>query len=128
MDHSGSRQAGVSGGAHHGGGHGLAPGERRWRVGIVLLVALGLAVAVPLAGRAFGADSAPKYPSCGIAPWTGTCTCMLSKGGMAMPYDDFALTLRRPGAAPRGADPELILADARKVCRIDRPVTRSAAQ
>ena len=109
-------------------GHGLAPGARRWPVGVVLLIALALALAVPLAGRAFGADSKPKIPGCGIAPWTGTCTCVVTRNGMAMAYDDFALTFRRAGVAPRGADPEVILADARKICRIDRPVTRSAAQ
>lgn len=112
----------------HGGGHGLAPGARRWPVGVVLLVALALALAVPLAGRALGADTNQNYPGCGIAPWTGTCTCMIKKHGIAMAYDDFALMLRQPGTAPRGVDPDMILADARKVCRIDRPVTRSAAQ
>lgn len=116
------------GGGPQGSGHGLAPGARRWPVGVVLLVAVALALAVPLAGRAFGADSKQNYPGCGIAPWTGTCTCMIKKNGTAMAYDDFALMLRRPGTAPRGANPDVILADARKVCRIDRPVTRSAAQ
>lgn len=110
------------------GGHGLAPVARRWPVGVVLLIAVALALAVPLAGRAFGADNKPNFPGCGIAPWTGTCTCTLTKNGTAMAYDDFALTLRRPGAIPRGMDADIILADARKICRIDRPVTRSAAQ
>lgn len=108
--------------------HGLAPSARRWHVGVVLAIAVALALAVPLAGRAFGADGKPPFPGCGIAPWTGTCTCTLTKNGTAMPYEDFALTIRRPGVVPRGVYPEAILSDARKICRIDRPVTRSAAQ
>ena len=34
--------------------HGLAPSARKWPIGVVLVVALALALAVPLAGRAFG--------------------------------------------------------------------------
>lgn len=128
MDSKESPPHGHSLTAVQNGGHGLAVGARRWPVGVVLLVALAMALAVPLAGRAFGADSKPKFPGCGIAPWTGTCTCMVARNGMAMAYDDFALVIRRPGMAPRGADPEVILADARKICRIDRPAMRSAAQ
>lgn len=45
-------------------GQGLAPATRRWPVGVVLLVALALALAVPLVGRAFGAiDHAPQSQS-----------------------------------------------------------------
>lgn len=125
--HAGTQHLGTRD-ASAGGPQGLAPTARKWPVGVVLLVALALALAVPLANRAFGADDKPTFPGCGIAAWTGTCTCMIQKNGTAMPYDDFALMMRRPGVAPRGADPEAILADARKTCRIDRPRTRSAAQ
>jgi len=110
---------------HHATTHGLAPPPRKWPVGVVLAIALALALAVPLVGRAFGAET---YPNCAIAPWTGTCTCMMQRGGMAMSYEDFAMVIRRPGAAPRGANPEYVLADARKSCRLDRPVTHSAEQ
>lgn len=40
--------------------HGLAPSARKWPVGVVLVVALALALAVPLAGRAFG-TAAPNH-------------------------------------------------------------------
>ncbi len=109
-------------------GHGLAPGARRWSVGVVLLVALALALAVPLAGRALGADSAGKFPGCAIAPWTGTCSCMLARDGTAMSYADFASELRQPAMARLGIDRERVLADARRACRIDHMSGSPAAK
>jgi len=111
--------------AQHGTPHGLTTGQRKWPVGVVLIVALALALAVPLVGRAIGAET---YPNCAIAPWTGTCTCVLERGGMAMSYDDFALLVGRPGVLPHGMNPNYVVADARKSCRLDAPVTRSAGQ
>lgn len=108
--------------------HGLAPTARKWPVGVVLLIALTLMLVVPLASRAFGAGGTATYPGCAIAPWTGTCACAMSRHGTAMAYEDFAWAVRRPGGAPSGASAETILASARQACRIDHPVTRSAAQ
>ena len=116
--HSGNSQA------HH---HGLSTSARKWPVAVVLLVAVALALAVPLAGRAFGMDKT-DFPGCAIAPWTGTCTCMLNQNGAAIAYEEFVTIIRQPGIAPRGADADAILAGARKNCRMDRPFTRSAAQ
>jgi len=110
---------------------GRGRGERRWSVGVVLLVALGLMLAVPLASRAIGAGSNGKpanFPGCGIAPWTGTCTCMLTPSGSAMTYADFATAVRDPNVRPRVRNPDQTLADARRVCNIpDTPAQNRAA-
>ncbi|MSP05119.1 MAG: hypothetical protein EXR05_07740 [Acetobacteraceae bacterium] len=90
--------------------HGLAPATRKWPVGVVLLIALALMLAVPLASRAFGAGGTATYPGCATAPWTTTCACAMTFNGAAMAYGDFARTLRRPGGASDGANVETILA------------------
>ena len=87
--------------------------DRRWSVVAVLAIAIVLMLAVPLANRALGAEA--SYPSCGIAPWTGTCTCMMSADSAAMAYEGFAHTLRRQHAG----DAETVLATARRVCRLE---------
>jgi hypothetical protein len=85
---------------------------RKWSVLAVLAVAVVLMMAVPLANRAFGGEV--SYPGCGIAPWTGTCTCMMNENSAAMPYEGFANMLRRQHAS----DAEIVLATARRVCRL----------
>jgi len=100
--------------------------SRRWSVGIVLAVALGLMLAVPLAHRALGqgggagmgASGPTSIPGCGIAPWTGTCTCMLTPNGASMSYEAFVLRVRDPNVRPRIKNPEDVLATARRDCRM----------
>jgi len=94
-------------------------GPRRWSVGVVLVVALALALVVPLVNRAFGEGDRPNsYPGCGLAPWTGTCTCMLTPSGNAIGFEAFDRAVRDPNVRPRVKDPEAVLAVARRECRL----------
>ena len=91
----------------------------RWSIGVVLAVALALAFAVPLAGRAFGQSATPAlFPGCGIAAWTGTCTCMLTRSSTAMGFAEFDRTVRNPTVRPRVKDPDAVVAEARRSCRL----------
>ena len=91
----------------------------RWSIGVVLAVALALMFAVPLAGRAFGQTATPAlFPGCGIAAWTGTCTCMLTRSGAAMGFEEFDRTVRNPTVRPRIKDPDAVVAEAHRMCRI----------
>ena len=100
---------------------GFPRAERKWSVVAVLAVALLMMMAVPLASRAFGGEA--SYPGCGIAPWTGTCTCMMTEDSAAITYEEFARSLRQAARAGATVDPETVLATARRVCRLE---TRSA--
>lgn len=102
--------------------------SRRWSVGVVLAVALGLAFAVPLATRALGQDQPANFPGCGIAPWTGTCTCRLTPNGTAMDFPAFERAVRDPAVRPRVRNPEITLATARQECRMDRPPQAAQAR
>jgi len=100
--------------------------SRRWSIGVVLAVALGLMLAVPLAHRALGQGSAgnppgsgpSSYPGCGIAPWTGTCTCMLTPNGASMSFEDFSKRVRDPNVRPRVKNVDEVLVTARRDCRM----------
>jgi len=93
------------------------PTDRRWSVLAVLAVAIVLMLAVPLANRALGAE--PNTPGCGIAPWTGTCTCLMTEHSPAITYEDFARALRQAARAGAPFDPETLLITARRLCRLE---------
>jgi hypothetical protein len=111
------------------------PESRRWSVGVVLAVAIGLMLVVPLAHRALGqgggsaqgasgqgASGQPSsFPGCGIAPWTGTCTCMLTPNGASISFEAFDRAVRDPNVRPRVKNVDAVLATARRDCRM--PVT-----
>jgi hypothetical protein len=113
--------------------------NRRWSVGIVLAVAIALMLAVPLAHRALGqgggigGGTAPgahagsgqpsSYPGCGIAPWTGTCTCMLTPNGTSMAFEAFERTVRDPNVRPRVKNVDSVLTTARRDCRMPETPT-----
>lgn len=103
------------------------PEGRRWSVGVVLAVAIGLMLAVPLAHRALGQGSGSaqgasgqpsSFPGCGIAPWTGTCTCMMTPNGASMSFEAFDRTVRDPNVRPRVKNVDSVLATARRDCRM----------
>lgn len=108
---------------------------RRWSVGIVLAVAIALMLAVPLAHRALGqgggtgpgtqagSGQPSSFPGCGIAPWTGTCTCMLTPNGTSMAFDAFERTVRDPNVRPRVKNVDTVLTAARRDCRMPETPT-----
>lgn len=100
----------------------------RWSIGVVLAIALALAFAVPLADRAFGQTGTPAIPGCGIAAWTGTCTCMLTRSSAAMGFAEFDRTVRNPMVRPRIKDPDAVMAEARRMCRIAPPPVEARAR
>ncbi len=57
-----------------------------------------------------GARSAPPHAACGIAPWTGTCSCTPPGGRYALSFADFAALMARD---PHG---RRLLAEARAEC------------
>lgn len=100
---------------------------RRWSVGVVLAIAIALMLAVPLAHRALGqaggdgsagSGQPSSFPGCGIAPWTGTCTCMLTPNGTSMTFEAFDKTVRDPNVRPRVRNVEQVLETARRDCRM----------
>jgi hypothetical protein len=91
--------------------------DRKWSVLAVLAVAIVLMLAVPLANRALGAE--PDAPGCGIAPWTGTCTCLMSESSTATTYEEFARALRQAARAGAPFDPETLLITARRLCHLE---------
>jgi hypothetical protein len=95
--------------------------DRKWSVVAVLAVALIMMMAVPLASRALGGEA--TYPGCGIAPWTATCTCLMTEDSTAISYQEFSRGLRQAARADATIDPETLLATARRTCRLE---TRSA--
>ena len=111
---------------------------RRWSVGIVLAVAIALMLAVPLAHRALGqggtgngpvpgtqagSGQPSSFPGCGIAPWTGTCTCMLTPSGASMSFEDFSKRVRDPNVRPRVKNVDEVLVTARRDCRMPETPT-----
>jgi len=75
------------------------------------LLALVLMLLLSAAGVT-AARSEPPHPACGIAPWTGTCSCTPPGGHYAMSYADFATLMARD---PHGQG---LPAEARAACRL----------
>jgi hypothetical protein len=59
--------------------------------------------------------AAPPRAACGIAPWTGTCSCTLAGRRQTMSYADYAALLSHDPQA------QALLAQARAACGVAGP-------
>jgi hypothetical protein len=71
---------------------------------------LALALIAPLSTSVLATRTNASHADCGIAAWTGTCSCTLRPGRRPLSYRDYATLLAT------SAEAQHLLAEARAAC------------